>query len=373
MKHTIFASLAVSVAFLSSASLVHAANINTGGKNGAYHGQFCPLIKSALTKAQFKYRCKTSKGSRANIRRVTGEPKDIGFAQMDVYALETRLEGAQAIFKTIRSDIARECVFIVSKNKEFTNFGQIAANASKLHFILPPEQSGSTGTFEYLQNIDPQGLGRANTITYAKSTEAALDRVLSGNDKNALTLFVQFPDPNNARFKKVSEAGGRFIPVIDRNILRQEIGGKKIYYAQETQIANSNWIKKGVKVITACTPMVLFTGTPDRISEVNDSKDHKDLIKTLAELPVKQFQPKVGFFSKLWRQSRELSGQGVDKMLEVTEEARKAAGPMMEKAKENAKPMMEKAKELGSKAVEKAGEMTDKVKEGAKEMMKKEN
>ena len=41
-----------------------------------------------------------------------------------------------------------------------------------------------------------------------------------------MTLFVQFPDPTNARFKAITKQGGNIIPVIDRSILRQEADGE---------------------------------------------------------------------------------------------------------------------------------------------------
>ena len=65
---------------------------------------------------------------------------------------------------------------------------------------------------------------------------------------------MQFADPDSARFALVGKLGGHFVPVIDRTILRQEVDGQKIYFAQETQVENAHWTKAGRKVVTACTP-----------------------------------------------------------------------------------------------------------------------
>lgn len=367
---------------------VLATPINTGGELGAYHSKFCPLLTQKLGKAQFDYSCTTSQGSRENIKRVTSAPSELAYSQLDVFALENVMRGGQDLFATIRTDIARECLFLVTKNKDFTNFGEISSIASELHFILPPEQSGNTGTFEFLQQIDPEGLGLAKNVTYTTNTDRALDEVLESSDPLAITVFVQFPDPDNARFRKIVEKGGHFVPVIDRNILRQEVSGQKIYFAQETEIANAGWVKKGIKVVTACTPMVLFTGAPERLPEGKDRQDQKDLIKTVNAMPLDALRPTTGFFTQLWKDTKSLSADGLEQMLDASEKARKEAGPMMDKAKEMskqalekagemteqakeaAKPMMDKAKEMGRKAMEKAGELTDKAGETAKEMTK---
>jgi hypothetical protein len=41
---------------------------------------------------------------------------------------------------------------------------------------------------------------------------------------------VEFPDPENRRFKLVRVEGGHFVPIVDREVLRQQIGGHKVYF-----------------------------------------------------------------------------------------------------------------------------------------------
>jgi len=338
-----------------------ATQINTGGQTGAYFGSFCPQLKDALKKSELNYECVNSKGSRENIQRVIGEPSQIGYSQFDVYALEREMLGGDDLFTTLRTDLGRECVFMVTRNRELSNYGEVAALAAQLRFILPPEKSGSAATFEFLQQIDPDGLGQARDISYAASTDEALEKALAAED--TLALFVQFPDPENTRFKMINKAEGAFVPVIDRNILRQQINDEKIYYAQETEISNPKWHKSGEKVITSCTPMVLFTGATTRIDGDDDRKDHADMIKTVKAMEAEELQPKQGFFTRMWRKTKELSGKGVEKMIEMSEKAREAAGPMMEQAKEKGKELMEQAGQLAEDAKEKGKELMDKAKE----------
>jgi hypothetical protein len=142
------------------------------------------------------------------------------------------------------------------------------------------------------------------------------------------------------------------VPVIDRNILRQEINDEKVYFAEETEIAMPSWNKSAEKVLTACTPMLLFTGDPARVEEGNPRKDQQDLIRTIQAMKIEDLQPKQGWFAKLWKKTKELSAKSVEKMVTLSEEAREKAKPMMEDAMKKAKEMTEKAKESAKELLE---------------------
>ena len=92
---------------------------------------------------------------------VLGNPRQLGYGQLDVFALESRQLKAEAALTLVRQDDVRECVFAVTRNKDITNYGELAANAARLRFIVPPAGSGSSGTFQFLRAIDADGLGRA--------------------------------------------------------------------------------------------------------------------------------------------------------------------------------------------------------------------
>lgn len=342
----------LAAAFLLSGAAAEASQINTGGETGAYQTTFCPRLEEALRKNKFDYQCTPSEGSRENIQRSVADPSQIGYAQLDIFMLEAENLGRRDLYMEIRSDFARECLFMVTRNRDLTSYGQVAAAAEQLRFVLPPSKSGSAGTFEFLQRIDAEGLGRAQEITYADSTDDAINQALAADD--LVTLFVQFPDPGNARFKSIANQGGNIVPVIDRNILRQEMGGQKIYFAEETEINLPKWNKSADKVITACTPMVLFTGAPALISDGNLRKDQEDLVRTVQALPVEDLRPKEGFFAKIWKKTKSISAQSVEKMLKISEEAREKAKPMIQDAMDKAKEMTEQAKEQAQELIDKA-------------------
>src|SRR5207244_61327 len=224
-------------AFAALAVPADASQINTGSTGGAYDASFCPVLAQQLKLAQFDYRCTPSAGTRENMERVLANPRQLGYGQLDVFALESRQLKAEAALSLVRQDDVRECVFAVTRNKDITNWGELAANAARLRFILPPAASGSAGTFQFLRGIDADGLGKAKSVTNAASTEDAIREALSADD--TVSLFVQFADPDSEHFALVGKLGGHIVPVIDRAILRQEAAGKKIYFAQETQVENA--------------------------------------------------------------------------------------------------------------------------------------
>ena len=349
-------------------NLAGAQDINTGDPSGSYHTSFCPRLETELKQARFTPTCKPSQGTAENLARVLADPRQIGFGQLDILALEGVLAGPSAPVTLLRRDDARECLFAVTRNKDVAAYGDLAANAAKLRFILPPADSGSAATFRYLKTIDVEGLGKATPATHVATTDDAIRQALSADD--TVTLFVQFPDPENSRFKLVAELGGHFVPVIDRAILRPQVANEKIYFAQETQVANATWSKSGAKVVTACTPLTVFTGSPERVTSEKAQQDQKDLIATVRALKVETMLPAESTWSRWLRLSKEISGASTEQLLKLSEDARERAKPLIERAKdasgramEAAKPVLEKATEMGKQAIEKA-------KQEAEELMK---
>ena len=331
-----------------------AEKIHTGADTGVYHSALCPLLQAQLEKAQLPYLCTPSAGSRESLERILAEPRDIGFTQLDVLALEGEKGGAKDRFVVARSDDTRECLFLATRNKQFSAYGDIQAYAHTLRFILPPKTSGAAATFAFLQQIDPEGLGKAKSVTHAESADDAVRQAMSAED--TLALFVQVPDPKTAVFKTVNDGGGQMIPVLDRTILRQQIGGQKVYFAEETEVAQAAWVKSGKKVVTACTPVVVVTGDPARIADEKARQEHKDVIATIRKLKAEDLLPKLSLLDRVLKRTKELSALSIEKMLDVSEKARVASRPALEKAKEATEKAYEKAKEATKDAVDKARE-----------------
>lgn len=340
-----------------------ATQINTGGETGAYHASFCPALAGQLKLAQFDYRCVPSAGTRENMDRVAADARQLGFGQLDVFALESRQMKADNALTIVRQDDVRECVFAATRNKQISNWGELSVSAGNLRFILPPATSGSSGTFRFLRTIDADGLGRAKAVTHADSTEEAIRQALSADD--TASLFVEFPDPESKRFELVRKLGGHFVPVIDRTILRQEIGGTKIYYPQETETEAAGWAQSARKLVTACTPLVVFTGPIDRVLGETARKDHADLIRTITAMKRDLLLPEESFLDRALKRTKELSAVSTERALELTDQAREKAKPYTDKAMEKAKEISDQAKQAAERAGEAAKPYVEKTKEAA--------
>ena len=363
------ASLPLLLLALSTAAPALAGDINSGEKDGAYNLTFCPQLEAALGRSQLPYTCRPSNGTVENVERVAKDPTAIGYGQLDVFALEVANRGGPQAFTRLRVDDARECVFAVTRNRDITNYGEVAVFAPKLRFVLPPANTGSAATFRYLQKIDPTGVGASKIVINASSTEEALKMALSAED--TVALFVQVPDPASPRFKLIQELGGHVVPVLDRNILRQQIEDRKVYFAQETEVANARWLKGGTKVVTACTPLVVFTGANDRVTGDKARQDHKDLIATVVTMPQSEFLPKEPLFQRLLKKTRELSGASADRVVKLSEDARVKSKPWVEKAKDVTERAVEQAGPAWHKATEAARKALDKATEEARELLEK--
>ena len=312
--------------------------IHTGGEAGAYHSAFCPVLAARLKEANVNGRCVTSKGTRENLERVLADPQHIGYGQLDVFALESGLLSARNAYEILRQDDARECLFAVTKNRSVTSFGALSMFAKSMTVYLPPKESGSAGTFQFLRAFDDDGLGRAKAVTYAATADEAIQQALASED--GVAFFVQFPDAGNARFQAIKRAGGHLVPVIDRDILRQEADGRRIYFAEETEIENPSFVSGGGKLITACTPLVVFSGNPARIASADARQSHEAIGTAIKLMAHDALTPREPALQRIARRTKELSGTTLERLTRTSELARTRAKPFIDWLIERAAPRL---------------------------------
>lgn len=296
--------------------------IYTGGQAGAYHSLFCPPIPGALEAAQFPgYQCTPSAGTLDNIKRVLESPTSIGFAQLDVYAKEAAARPDDFKKLVVIRQLACEGLWIVTKNPRISSYGQVLGLAKRLPFIVPPAGSGAAASFDFLRSIDPEGLGRASNVRPVKDATTVINTVAASTD-GSVGFFVQFADPDNANIKLMLEKGLKAIPVMSREIVRTKVGDQEVYQVQTFQLENGFFSSKSAT--TACTPVVIFTGTPESQTGRNDIENQQDLIKEVRSLSDADFLPKEGRVASLIKGAKRLAGKGLDEALGAVEAARKA-------------------------------------------------
>lgn len=310
-----------------AASFGQAKPIYTGGRTGSYFGAFGPLLRDLLAKSFFTFEVVPSAGSGENIERVLADPAAIGLVQADVLAAEAARQPALAdAITVIRADVANECLFAITapaNAQRLSNWGAVQGFARRLTIVTGPEASGSAATLRFLRTLNPN-LERA-TVKFLKSGDAVIDAV--GNGEADVGFFVQFADPGNPRFEAINGYKLSFIPVVDRAMLRQKIGGDRpVYVPLEVKVTSAGLLQwRGVtKITTSCTPLVMITGNPARLPESsNERLDQKDMIDAVRAAPVESLRPKESWFQSVIDGAVVATGAGLDKMLDVAEEAAK--------------------------------------------------
>ena len=204
--------------------------------------------------------------------KVKANPTDVGIGQLDLLADATDLS-------IVDPDIGMECMYAVTKDSSMTSLSGLS---SRIPLALPGEGSGSEQSFKRLQELD-EGLASLRNISNTASAYEAVEKVV--NDEAAMAFFVQFPDTRNAVFKLINENKLTFVPVINRNILRQEINGTRLYEALEVNVTPQGLLsmlkrEDAPSIQTSCTKIVLFTGTSEGL-EGNAKSDQDALIASL--------------------------------------------------------------------------------------------
>lgn len=300
-------------------------SINTGGEKGVYHTLFCPPLPDALSNAYFQgYTCAASKGTLENIERVLRYPTSIGFVQLDVYADEARRRAEE--FKkltVIRSDIACEGLWMVTKNPELKNYGHILALSRRIPFILPMQGSGGAASFAFLQANDPDGLGRVpeTNKSYVPDVTAVLNETASSTN-GAVGFFVQFADPENTNIKLIVEKGLKVIPVASRQVLHIKLNDRGIYQLQTFTVKEGGIFINPTEATTACTAVAIVTGAPETFGNRDNVEDQKDMIQRIREVPAEKLLPQQSRIRIMMQHTRILAGQALDEIEAAVEKAR---------------------------------------------------
>jgi hypothetical protein len=300
-------------------------SINTGGERGAYHKLFCPPLPGALSNAYFLgYRCVPSRGTLENIERVLRHPTSIGMVQLDVFANEAiRREEELRKLTVIRSDIACEGLWMVTKNPDLHNFGHVMALSRRIPFILPVQGSGSAASFAFLQQNDPDGLGRVPDANkrYVADVTAVVNETASSTI-GAVGFFVMFADPESADIRLIAEKGLRVIPVASREMLRIKLGGNSVYQLQTFNLKSGGVFVKATEVATACTQVGIVTGSPEAFDDRDAVDDQRDMIQKVREVPAEKLLPQAGPVAAMMRHARSLTQQAIDEAVALVENTR---------------------------------------------------
>lgn len=253
----------------------------------AYSGVYVPILIELLNNERLSgYQWGgPSAGTLQNVQTVHDNPTHLALAQNDLLEpLQTKYK-----FTVIKDDIGPECLYMMTKNTAYSNWGHVISNAWDLTLATGSQQSGSWGTWQRLVAAYP-ALKDAG-VQHVSNAAEIVKTVVS--NKASFGFFVMRPDPKNAVFAEIKKAGLNMIPVVDFDI--EELG----YQYLSLKVAYGGLFSKPDVITTACTSVSVITGHPDNAAP-SDSRVSKRLqatIQRLRALPDQDFKPQ----SKSWR------------------------------------------------------------------------
>ena len=179
---------------------------------------------------------------------------------------------------------------MVTRNNDMAvvKFGQIVGSARRLQFAVA--DGGSRASFEFLQKVDPNGLGRARNIQVVENATAAIDRVASGGAD--VGFFVQYAEPSNPNIKLLQKRKLRTVPVVNHELIAAKVADMPVYKVQTFSLNAWSSMGRNGQHTTACTPAVIMTGSPESIVDPNDANDQRALFNKLKTAPAAGFLPK---------------------------------------------------------------------------------
>lgn len=295
------------VLFVFTFSVAIAQRIHAGSETGSYTNDFCPQVASALRAEFFEHTCVTSQGSADNVAKVTENPQDVGIGQFDVVA--EAAEQNPGVLSFVNPNIGLECLYAITDIEGIANLSGLSP---RMPVALPPERSGSTATFRFLQSLD-ESLSSMRSISYYDSAMDAVQAVANGDA--ALTFFVQFPNTKNPVFQTINDNNLYFVPVVNRQILRREISGQNVYQPQEVAVSPGGFLGMGTPttILTTCMPMVLFTGAAEQFAD--GSVEYEDQVDLLAQLSETQ-PPDTGDWADILRNAVSVSQDRVQEFVD---------------------------------------------------------
>ncbi|MBX9844043.1 MAG: hypothetical protein K2Z80_19765 [Xanthobacteraceae bacterium] len=298
--------------------------IFTAGEAGAYHGKFCPPISVAMAKAGFGgYVCTPSGGTPDNIARVLADPRSLGFAQLDVLA-RWALDNVEAARKlVVIRTLACEGLWLVARRMDMSTvrFGQVAGHARRLRFAVA--DGGSRASFEFMQKIDPDGLGRARNSRIVQNATVAIDTVATGGAD--VGFFVQFVEPSNPNVRLLHERKLNVLQVINRELIAATVVDTPVYQPQSFNLGEWSSVAGGGTLTTTCTPAAIVTGAPESIANSRDADEQRALLDKIKAAPDSAFLPKGGHLARLISGSRSVPSAVLKEMLAAYNVAKKRA------------------------------------------------
>jgi hypothetical protein len=288
----------------------------------AYSATYVPMIIRNLGEARLVGYAwgGASEGCVDNLSKVTANPTQLAVCQGDMVNAEANMTKFQ--YTVIRRDLGVECLYAVTAQRGYENWGHILGNAWDLTVYTTGKLSGSFGSWNRLVEIYPPLKDAVVVNTTSDLAAAAAAKADTARGKASIAFFVKRPDPDNSTFEYISSNAMTFVPVVDI-----ELEGKG-YTFPSTLVENAGWAAlaggKPKRVSTACTQVVVVTGNPEglRTAQATDAmyKRQQATIERLQQQPAAAWKPTDRWFSKMVNDMAETAPERIKEMMDKARE-----------------------------------------------------
>ncbi len=261
-----------------------------------------------------------TQGTVDNAERVSRNPTHIAVGQRDILSqlngqpIPGAKDGMMFRFTELHADIGPECLYAVTADKNYTNFGHVLGNAWDLTVFTGGEKSGSFGTWKILGSAfeDLKDM----RVVHAPDNKAILASVKV--QKGTFGFFVMRPDPNSDIFKEIVKEGLTLVPIVDQKL-------EGTYNFLEMKISHGGLLSSAKVHTTACTSVSLITGVPEATTETRARRRVEATIERVKAAPSQKFRPDLAGWRDMWDNVKAVSAEKAKAMMAEAAAAAKKA------------------------------------------------
>lgn len=311
---------AIKEAFLSLCLLVifpfptfAAPAIHVGG--GSKTGEYINIAGSVCSTLGTLFSCTPEEtgGTIDNGERLLAGTLDIALMKGDVAAsLAEKNPGKVTVIRYV----AGEAVLVFMKPEIAAAVGSwmgVKDNAFLVSIGLPGEKSGDAALFRSLQGVQGSLLKDAD-VTVFKDRAELVSAVVSGKVK--IGFLVQYPNPDNATFKAINDAGLVIMGVIDPDFSQMPFGEK--FAVKPVTVGNARmWgfggSAKSIETVTV--PVGVVARDPNLLQDPAQQRTLAAAIKKVAASEEVALMPPADWMQSLINATSTKIGQGTDALL----------------------------------------------------------
>lgn len=302
--------------------------VRIGG--GPKTGEYITIAQSLCEALGSLFKCAAieTKGTTDNRNLLQSDELSFGLAKSNI-AEEWLKDVNFSIKYAIIRRIGDESLFVFGQQETLKNIGSwtgVRENAFLLSIGLPGELSGDTAVFNYLKSVPNSPLVNIEVKMY-EDRPKLLAAVRDGNV--SMGFITQVPNPDNALFKAINDAGLAIMGVVDEDM----ITFGDAFRIKSVMVKNAKWLGFGgsaQQIETANVPVAIVAVKAEAM-QGRAALVQKAAIKKIQDAAEADLLPKQGWMQKLVNSATLKVGAELDGVFQSMAKAAEGARERLEK------------------------------------------